>query len=40
LAPQHRRWLAEQSAWLLQQGCFDALEALAAEWDDDGWDAA
>ena len=40
LAPQHRRWLAEQSAWLLQQGCFDALEALAAEWDDDGRDDA
>ena len=40
LAPQHRRWLAEQSAWLLQQGRFDALEALAAEWDDEERDDA
>ncbi len=35
LAPEQRRWLAQQSALLLQQGRFDALDALAAEWDDE-----
>jgi hypothetical protein len=39
LTPQQRRWLAEQSALLMQQGRFDALDALAAEWDDEGWEA-
>ena len=38
LSPQQRRWLAQQSALLIQQGRFDALDALAAEWDDEGWD--
>ena len=40
LSPQQRRWLAEQSALLIQQGRFEALDALAAEWDDEDWDAA
>ena len=31
---------AQQSALLIQQGRFDALDALAAEWDDEGWDPA
>ena len=35
LAPDQRRWLAQQSALLIQQGRFDALDALAAEWDDE-----
>jgi hypothetical protein len=35
LAPEQRRWLAQQSALLIQQGRFDALDALAAEWDDE-----
>jgi len=39
LTPQQRRWLARQSALLMQQGRFDALDALAAEWDDEGWAA-
>jgi hypothetical protein len=35
LAPEQRRWLAQQSALLIQEGRFDALDALAAEWDDE-----
>jgi hypothetical protein len=35
LAPEQRRWLAQQCALLIQQGRFDALDALAAEWDDE-----
>jgi len=40
LSPQQRRWLAEQSALLIQQGRFEALDALAAEWDDEDFDGA